>query len=102
MFRICQRMVCCDGSSPSRNRPEPRTFPLWPRTLIVPPTQLIYAGQTMDVTISATSIYPDPTFTYAAFASFGPPYLDVSDLPTDGVLKWTPRSEEHTSELQSL
>ena len=71
-----------------------QVLPPQPPTLIVPQTQLIYAGQTMDVTNHATSIYPDPTFTYAAFATFGPPYMDVSDLPTDGVLKWTPTAAQ--------
>ena len=74
-----------------------QVLPPKPPTLIVPPMQLIYAGQTMDVTISATSVYPDPTFTYTAGAVFGPPYLDVSDLPTHGVLKWTPSAAQATN-----
>jgi hypothetical protein len=52
----------------------------------------------MDVTNHATSIYPNPTFTYAAFALFGPPYLDDSDMLTDGVLKWTPTAAQAQQE----
>ena len=64
-------------------------------TLIVPPTQLLYAGQMMDVTISATnSAYSNCTFTYDAV---GPTNMDVSDLPTDGVLKWMPTAAQTPS-----
>ena len=75
-----------------------QVLPPQPPTLIVPPTQLIHAGQMMDVTNHATSIYPNPTFTYAAFALFGPPYLDDSDMLTDGVLKWTPTAAQAQQE----
>jgi hypothetical protein len=72
-----------------------QVLPPHPPTIIVPPTQLIYAGQTMDVTISATnSAYTNCSFTYVVFATNGPPYLDESDLPTDGVLKWTPTAAQ--------
>ncbi|MGB7747616.1 MAG: putative Ig domain-containing protein [Verrucomicrobiia bacterium] len=72
-----------------------QVLPPHPPTLIVPPTQLIYAGQTMDVTISATnSAYTNCSFTYVVFATNGPPYVDESDLPTDGVLKWTPTAAQ--------
>jgi hypothetical protein len=72
-----------------------QVLPPKPPTLIVPPMQLIYAGQTMDVTISATNTaYTNCTFTYFVFATNGPPYLDESDLPTDGVLKWTPTAAQ--------
>ena len=65
-----------------------QVLPPQPPTLIVPPMQLLYAGQTMDVTLSATnSVYTNCTFTFAAF---GPTNLDVSNLPKNGVLKWTP------------
>ena len=58
-----------------------------PPTLIVPPTQTIYALQTLVVTNHATSVYPNSTF---SFAAFGPTNMDVSNLPKNGVLKWTP------------
>jgi len=64
-----------------------QVLPPQPPTLIVPPMQLIYAGQTMDVTISATSVYPDDTF---IFAAYGPTNLVVSNRLTSAVLKWTP------------
>jgi len=70
-------------------------LPPLPPTLIVPPTQLIYAGQTLDVTISATnSAYPGSTFTFVAF---GPTNMDVSNLPKNGVLKWTPLAAQAPS-----
>ena len=75
-----------------------QVLPPLPPTLIVPPMQLLYAGQMMDVTNHATSIYPSNTFTYAAASTFGPPYLDISDLPIDGVLKWTPAEAQAQQE----
>jgi len=64
-----------------------QVLPPQPPTLIVPLTQTIYAYQTMVVTNQATSVYPNSTFTFAAF---GPTNMDVSNLPKNGVLKWTP------------
>ncbi len=65
-------------------------------TLIVPPTQSIYAGQLLVVTNYATNAaYPGSTFTFAAF---GPTNLDVSNLSEGGVLKWTPTVAQAQSE----
>ena len=72
-----------------------QVLPPLPPTLIVPPMQLLYAGQTMDVIISATSVYPGDTFTFLAFG--GPTNLDVSNLPIKGVLKWTPLAAQAPS-----
>ncbi len=72
-----------------------QVLPAQPPTLIVPPMQLLYAGQMMDVTISATnSAYPGDTFTFVAF---GPTNLNVSNLPKNGVLKWTPLTAQAPS-----
>jgi hypothetical protein len=72
-----------------------QVLPPLPPILIVPSTQMIYAGQTMDVTFSATnSAYTNCTFTFAAF---GPTNMDVSNLPKNGVLKWTPLAAQAPS-----
>ena len=72
-----------------------QVLPPQPPILMVPPTQMLYAGQMMDVTISATnSAYSHCTFTYDAV---GPTNMDVSDLPTDGVLKWMPTAAQTPS-----
>jgi hypothetical protein len=64
-------------------------------TLIVPPTQSIYADQLLVVTNYATnSAYPGDTFTYSAF---GPTNLDVSNLAHAGVLKWLPTASQAQS-----
>jgi hypothetical protein len=60
--------------------------------LTVPPTQTIYAGQTLVVTNSATNEFsPDTTFTFALLSGLtdAEANLDDSDLSTDGVLTWT-------------
>jgi len=73
-----------------------QVLPPSPPTLIVPPTQAIYAGQPLVVTNYATNgAYPGSTFTFAAF---GPTNLDVSNLPKGGVLKWTPTAAQAASD----
>ncbi len=71
-----------------------QVLPPQPPTLMVPPTQMIYAGQLLVVTNYATNAYPGDTFTFAAF---GPPNMDVSNLPKNGVLKWTPTTAQAPS-----
>ena len=71
-----------------------QVLPPQPPTLTVPPTQMIYAGQLLVVTNSATSVYLGCTFTFAAF---GPTNMDVSNLPQNGVLKWTPTTAQAPS-----
>jgi hypothetical protein len=57
-----------------------------PPVLKVPPTQTIYAGQTLVVTISATnSILPNSTYTFGIVSA----PANVSINPTSGVLTWT-------------
>jgi hypothetical protein len=57
-----------------------------PPVLTVPPTQIIYAGQTLVVTNYATnSILTNCTFTFATLSA----PADVSINPTNGVLTWT-------------
>jgi hypothetical protein len=68
-----------------------QVLPPQPPTLTVPPTQLIFAGQLMVVTNTATSVYANDTFTFLAS---GPTNLDVSNLAQNGVLKWTPISSQ--------
>jgi hypothetical protein len=61
-------------------------LPPLPPTVLVPANQTIYAGQTLVVTNSATNgVLPKCAFTFAAS---GPANLDVSNLATNGVLKW--------------
>ncbi len=59
-----------------------------PFVLTVPPTQIIYAGQTLLVTNYATNaLGPDDTFTFTLLS----PVLtnmDLSDLTYDGVISW--------------
>ncbi len=71
-----------------------QVLPPQPPTLIVPPTQLIYAGQLLVLTNYATNVYPGSTFTFAAF---GPTNMDISNLPMKGVLKWTPLAAQAPS-----
>jgi hypothetical protein len=60
-----------------------------PPVLTVPSMQAIYVGQTLMVTNHATnSVFPNCTFTYSLV--LGPANMDVSNLPANGVLKWTP------------
>ena len=64
----------------------------WEPVLTVPDTQTIYAGQPLDVTISATNtFFPSSTFTFALLSGLTnvDASLDVSDLPNNGVLSWT-------------
>lgn len=62
-------------------------LPPLPPTLSVPDTRTIYAGQTLVVTNLATNTnLPGALYTYALLA--GPAGMDVSDLTTNGVLKW--------------
>jgi hypothetical protein len=69
--------------------------------LTVPPTQTIYAGQTLVVTNYATnSVYPDATFTFALLS--GPTNMDVSDLPTDGVLKWVTTTTQRAGNYTNI
>jgi hypothetical protein len=57
-------------------------------TLTVPPTQTLYAGQTMMVTNYATNSFsPDDTFTFTLVSPLLT-NMDDSDLATDGVLAW--------------
>jgi hypothetical protein len=59
--------------------------------LTVPPTQTIYAGQTLVVTNSATNEFtPDTTFTFALLSGLtdAEANLDDSELPTYDVLTW--------------
>ena len=59
----------------------------WAPILTVPPTQTIYAGQTLVVTNYATNdFFPNDTFTFALLS--GPTNMDVSNLPNTGVLRW--------------
>jgi hypothetical protein len=67
-----------------------------PPTLIVPPTQTIYAGQTLTVTNFAyytNNVFPSSAFTFlllsAELTNSSYVNLDVSNLPTNGVLHWT-------------
>jgi hypothetical protein len=56
-------------------------------TLTVPPTQTIYAGQTLTVTNSATnSFFPTNALTFALVSA----PTNVLLNPTNGVLTWTP------------
>lgn len=60
----------------------------WVPALTVPPTQNIYAGQTLTVTNYATNnVFPGDNFTFALL--HGMTNADVSDLPTNGVINWT-------------
>jgi len=62
-------------------------LPPLPPTLNVPTNQTIYAGQTLTVTNYATNnILTNCTFTFALLS--GPTNMDVSNLPTNGVLRW--------------
>ena len=64
----------------------------WMPVLTVPDTQMIYAGQPLDVTGSATNyFFPNSTFTFALLAGLTnvDAGFDDSDLPYDGVLSWT-------------
>ena len=70
-------------------------LPPQPPTLIVPPTQIIYPGQTLIVTNHATSIYSNNTFIFALLS--GPANMDISKLTNDGVLKWTPTAAQAPS-----
>ena len=59
-----------------------------PLVLTVPPTQTIYAGQTLVVTVAASNeLSAADTFTYALLPTVIT-NLDATDLPTDGVLAW--------------
>jgi hypothetical protein len=67
-----------------------------PPTLIVLPTQTIYAGQTLTVTNFAyytNNVFPSSAFTFlllsAELTNSSYVNLDVSNLPTNGVLHWT-------------
>jgi hypothetical protein len=58
-------------------------------TLAVPPTQTIYAGQTMIVTNRAyytNSVLPSSAFLFSLLSPTN--NLDVSNLATNGVLRW--------------
>jgi hypothetical protein len=70
-------------------------LPPQPPTLIVPPTQIIYPGQTLIVTNHATSIYSNNTFIFALLS--GPANMDISKLTNNGVLKWTPTPAQASS-----
>jgi len=64
----------------------------WMPVLTVPDTQTIYAGQPLDVTVSATNtFFPSATFTFALLSGLTnvDAGFDDSDLPYDGVLSWT-------------
>jgi hypothetical protein len=64
----------------------------WVPVLTVPGPQAIYAGQPLVVTNYATNpFFPGSTFTFALLSGLtnAEANLDVSDLPTDGVLRWT-------------
>jgi hypothetical protein len=64
----------------------------WEPVLTVPDTQTIYAGQPLDVTVSATNtFFPNATFTFTLLSGLTnvEANLDVSDLPNNGVLSWT-------------
>ncbi len=62
-----------------------------PPVLTVPPTQAIYAGQTLVVTNYATnSVFPNCTFTFGIVS----PPAGVSINPTSGVLTWTPTAAQ--------
>ena len=64
-----------------------------PPTLTVPPTQRVYAGQTLIVTnIIATSVFPNPTFTFALLTFSPPPGLNL-DTNT-GVLRWETKTNQ--------
>jgi len=61
-------------------------LPPLPPVLTVPTNQTIYAGQTLIVTNTATnSVLPACSFTFGAS---GPANLDLSNLATNGVLRW--------------
>ena len=67
-----------------------------PPELVVPPTQAIYVGETLVVTNYATSsVFPNSTFTYSL--AYGPANMDLSNLPKNGVLKWTPTAAQAPS-----
>jgi hypothetical protein len=72
-----------------------QVLPPQPPVLTVPPTLLIYAGQLLTVTNTATGVYPGDTFTFAAV---GPTNLDTSSLPQTGVLRWTPTASQAPGE----
>ena len=64
----------------------------WVPVLTVPDTQTIYAGQPLDVTVSATNtFFPNATFTFTLLSGLTnvDAGFDDSDLPYDGVLSWT-------------
>jgi hypothetical protein len=62
--------------------------------LTVPPTQAIYAGQTLVVTNYATnSVFPNCTFTFGIVSA----PAGVSINPTSGVLAWTPTAAQAPS-----
>ena len=66
--------------------------PWEPVFLTVPDTQTIYAGQPLDVTVSATNtFFPNATFTFTLLSGMTnvDAGFDDSDLPYDGVLSWT-------------
>ncbi len=61
-------------------------------TLTVPPTQTIYAGQSLNITNHVTLLPTNGTPAFALVS--GPTNMDVSNLPTNGVLKWTPTAAQ--------
>jgi hypothetical protein len=64
----------------------------WVPVLTVPDTQTIFAGQPLDVTVSATNtFFPSATFTFTLLSGLTnvDAGFDDSDLPYDGVLSWT-------------
>ena len=65
-----------------------------PPVLTVPPTQAIYAGQTLVVTNYATnSVFPYCTFTFGIVSA----PAGVSIISTSGVLTWTPTAAQAPS-----
>jgi hypothetical protein len=59
--------------------------PTPPPVLLVPPTQIIYAGQTLVVTNYANSVLPNTTFTFGIVSA--PKNVFINS--TNGVLTWT-------------